>query len=128
MSRFLAAACLYFAATFAAGFVLGTIRTILVAPRLGAATAVLVEVPVMLLIAWLACGWAVRRAQVPAATGQRLAMGALAFVFLISAETVLGSFLFGRPLADQLATYSRTGAEIGLAAQLIYAAFPLLRR
>lgn len=122
------AALLYFAATFAAGFVLGTVRTLFVAPALGETAAVLIEVPLMVLVAWLACGWAIRRSRVSAAFPDRLVMGALAFALLMVAEALLGILLFGRTLPEHLATYSSLPAQVGLAAQFAFAAFPLLRR
>ena len=44
------AGVLYFALVFGAGFVLGTIRTLGVVPRVGARIAELMETPVMLVV------------------------------------------------------------------------------
>ena len=43
MTRAIAAAVVYFALAFAAGFVLGTVRVMLVGPRIGEIAAVLIE-------------------------------------------------------------------------------------
>ena len=51
------AGVLYFALVFAAGFALGTMRTLWVMPRLGARTAELIEQPVMLGVSILAARW-----------------------------------------------------------------------
>ena len=56
MGRVLKAATAYFALVFAAGFVLGTLRTLWLAPALGPMLAVAAELPVMLGVSWLACG------------------------------------------------------------------------
>jgi hypothetical protein len=48
--RILKAALLYFAIVFGVGFVLGTIRTLWLVPRLGARAAELLEMPVMLVV------------------------------------------------------------------------------
>jgi hypothetical protein len=48
--KILKAGILYFALVFGAGFVLGTIRVLLVMPRFGARMAELMEAPVMLVV------------------------------------------------------------------------------
>jgi hypothetical protein len=48
--QILKAGGLYFALVFGAGFVLGTIRTLLVVPRVGTRRAELMEMPIMLLV------------------------------------------------------------------------------
>jgi len=57
----LRAGVLYFALVFGAGFVLGTIRTLWIVPRLSARMAELMETPIMLVITILAARWTVRR-------------------------------------------------------------------
>jgi hypothetical protein len=52
----LKAGVLYFALVFAAGFVLGTVRTLWAVPRLGVRTAELIELPTMLGVSVLAPG------------------------------------------------------------------------
>jgi hypothetical protein len=49
---------------------------------------VALELPVILAVAWVACGWLTR--SVPATASARLAMGGLAFALLIAAEILLG--------------------------------------
>ncbi len=50
MNRILKAAAYYFAAVFGAGFVLGTVRVLWLAPQLGARAAELLETPIMLVV------------------------------------------------------------------------------
>ena len=59
--RILKAALLYFAFVFGAGFVLGPIRILWVAPRFGARMAELMEAPIMIAVLFLAARWVVRR-------------------------------------------------------------------
>lgn len=121
------AATIYFALVFAAGFVLGTIRTIALAPYLGPALATILELPLMLLISWLACDWVVNRYAIAPHIKTRVSMGLIAFALLIAAETALGMLGFGRSLADQIAIYRETGPALGLAAQMAFALFPIVQ-
>lgn len=128
MAAALRAGSVYFAVMFALGFVLGTIRVVLLAPGLGAMTATLIELPVMLAASWFVCRWAVARWRVPWRPGARLAMGALAFALLIAAEVVLGTLGFGRSVGEQIAAMLSPEGLAGLAGQLLFALFPLARR
>ncbi len=86
--RILRTALLYFAIVFAAGFALGAIRTLLVAPRVGPRTAELMEAPFMLGVTIFAARFIVRRLR--NATGaELLGAGFLALVFMIAAELAL---------------------------------------
>ncbi|PZN94708.1 MAG: hypothetical protein DCF31_08675 [Alphaproteobacteria bacterium] len=128
MTRPIIAGLLYFLAMFAIGFVLGTLRVLAVAPRLGELAAVAVEVPVMLALAWPICGALLRRYRVPPGLAPRLAMGTTAFGLLMLAETVLGATLFGQDLTTQWANRATAAGLIGLAGQLLFAALPVLQR
>ncbi|KFG68209.1 hypothetical protein [Microvirga sp. BSC39] len=122
------AGILYCAIVFALGFVLGTIRVLLVAPHLGETGAVLIELPIMLAASWAACGWVLRRLRVGSGLGERFAVGGVAFALLMMAELCVSVLAFGRTPAEHLATYRSASALLGLAAQLVFAAMPLLRR
>ena len=128
LGRAIRVGALYFALVFGLGFVLGTIRTLLLEGRLGALTAALIELPVMLAAAWLLCGWVLRSSGLSPQSGARLTMGATAFLLLMLAELGVSTFLLGRTPAEHLATYRLFDKQLGLAAQLAFAAFPLLRR
>jgi hypothetical protein len=119
-------ALVYVATVFAAAFVLGTLRVLLVAPRLGELAAVTLEVPVVLGLSWLVAGRVMRRWPLPR-PDQRLAMGGLAFAVLMLGETILGITLFGRSLAGILAAMATLPGLVGLAGQLGFALVPALR-
>lgn len=125
MGRVLKAAAAYFALVFAAGFVLGTLRTLWLAPALGPVLAVAAELPVMLGLSWLACGRVLRRTPLPVA--EAAAMGGLAFVLLLLAEAELSTALGGLTLRQHVALYAEPANQLGLAGQLAFAAFPLVR-
>jgi ABC-type uncharacterized transport system permease subunit len=125
--RAASAGVVYFAGMFALGFVLGTARVLVVAPVLGDWGATFAELPIMLAISWIYCGWLLRRFAVPAAMGARLVMGATALILLMVAEVMLGIGLFGRSLAGQVQAMTSGPGLAGLLGQLAFAAFPLVR-
>ena len=126
MFRATKAGGLYAIIVFAIGFILGTIRVLLVAPRLGKTAAVVAEAPIMLAASWFVCRWCVDRVEVRCTVPARSLMGSVAFLVLMSLEGALGA-VFGRSLVDQLAIYGTLAGAIGLAAQLIFATFPVVQ-
>ena len=120
------AGALYAIVVFSIGFILGTIRVLLLAPRLGETIAVIVEAPIMLAASWFVCRWCVDRLDVRRTVAARSLMGLVAFMVLMSAEVGLGAVL-GRSLPDQLAAYKSPSGAIGLAAQVIFAMFPVIQ-
>ncbi|MEO6715720.1 MAG: hypothetical protein ABIM50_00515 [Novosphingobium sp.] len=125
MKRSLIAATVYFLILFTLGFVLGTIRVLFVASRIGVLGATLAEVPLMLAAAILMCRWTVRRWQV---LPTLLARGAMALWFLVLLalfETLVGVALFGRTLSGTWAGLATSAGLLGLTAQMIAALLPL---
>ena len=126
MFRATEAGAIYAIVVFLIGFILGTIRVFLFAPRLGETTAVIIEAPIMLGASWFVCRWCVDRLDVGRTVAARLLMGLVAFLVLMSAEVGLGA-VFGRSIVDQLASYGSLSGAIGLAAQVIFAMFPVIQ-
>ena len=54
-------------------------------------------------------------------------MGALAFALLMAAELAVSVFALWRSPAEHFSVYSSVHGAIGLAAQIAFALFPLLR-
>ncbi len=127
MASSLKAAALFVAVVFAAGFVLGTLRVLVVEPALGPVIAVLLELPVMLVISWLVCTRIIAWCNVADTAIDRLAMGALAFALLMTVETLLG-LAIGRPVSEQLAAYGTLAGQLGLAGQIAFAMAPLVQK
>jgi hypothetical protein len=120
------AGAFYAIIVFVIGFILGTIRVLRLAPRLGETIAVIVEAPVILAASWFVCRWCVDRLDVRRTVSARSLMGFVAFLMLMSAEACMGAVL-GRSLGDQLAGYGSLAGRIGLAAQVIFATFPVIQ-
>jgi hypothetical protein len=81
----LRAGVLYFAVVFAAGSVLGTIRVLWIAPRVGVRIAELPETPVLVAISAVAVRWIVRWLDVLPRWPDRLTTGAVALGLLLPA-------------------------------------------
>lgn len=79
----------YFLLVFAAGFLFGVLRTLLVVPLLGEIYAELVEIPFMVLLIYLFAKLIVEKFNVPYFFKQRLGMGVLALLFLLISEALL---------------------------------------
>lgn len=112
-------AVLYFVACFAVGAVVGPIRVLVVEPAIGLASAVALEAPLILGVAVLAARAALRGA--PEASP--LAVGLVALVLLVAAETALAMALDRpRPLDPP----RDAAAWIGLALKAGFALIPVL--
>jgi hypothetical protein len=127
MGRAIAAGLTYFAVVFAFAFALGAIRVFFVAPRLGETAAVLLELPLVLAASWWTCGELVRRFRVGSGSGERLAMGGIAFAVLMAAEALLAILAFGRTPEDYLGDFATPAGALGLAGQAAFALIPLVR-
>jgi hypothetical protein len=126
--RVAAAGLAYFAIVFAAGFALGTLRVLILMPRLGnPVAAILLELPIMLAISWWSSRWLIARFEVPASLGASLAMGGIAFTTLMIAELGVSVFGFGRTLAAHLEQYRQLPALLGLVGQVAFAVIPAIQ-
>lgn len=123
--RSLKAGFLYFALVFAAGFLLGAIRVILLVPRVGARTAELLETPVMLLVSFVAARWVVRRQAVPFTLLNRLGMGAIALALLLAAEFGFVLWLRGMTIRQYFATLDPVSGTAYYVALLVFALMPM---
>jgi ABC-type uncharacterized transport system permease subunit len=121
------AGTVYFALVFGAGFILGTLRVLIVTPKLGESVAVALELPVMLALSWVACSWVTARLDVPEKWTVRLSMGAYAFSVLMLAELGISTLMLGRSVLEHLGHYRELPALLGLVAQILFAFFPLLQ-
>ena len=110
--RTLAAGAGYFGAVFALGFVLGTLRVLVLAPLVGETTAELAELPLMLVAIVFIARWIVHRFRLPPGIRGRLPPGLVALALLLVAELLvvivvrrdsIGEYIAGRdPLAGSL--------------------------
>lgn len=118
------AGTLYFLIMFAIGFVLGTLRVLVIIPAIGAVGAVIVELPVMLGLSWVTSHRLTRTRPGLSDAPSRLTMGATAFALLILAELVLSLTLFARSPAEFQDELGTPHGLIGLAGQVAFALIP----
>ena len=125
--RAAAAGGLYALTVFAAGFVFGIVRVLAISPVVGETVAILLELPLILAIAWAICAVLARSLAVPRHWLPRLVMGSVAFAVVILADSVVGIVLQGGNLKAVLAHYTSAPGLAGLAGQAVFAAIPLLQ-
>jgi len=123
--QILKAGVLYFAVVFGAGFVLGTIRVLLVVPRLGTRAAELIETPIMVLVSILAARCVVRRLAVPLKPSMRLAIGLVALALLLVAELALVLWLRGLTISEYLASRDPVAGTVYIIALGVFAVMPI---
>ena len=124
--RILKAGVVYFAVVFGAGFVLGPIRILWVAPRLGTRMAELLEMPIMFVITISGARWIVRRFAVPLTPSNRLGMGGIALVLMLIAEFTFVLWLRGLSIREYLSGRDPVAATVYYAMLGAFAIMPLL--
>jgi type IV secretory pathway TrbD component len=117
----------YFLIVFGCGFVLGVVRTLWLVPRVGMRWAELLEIPVMLVVVYLAARWVSRRF---ALHGYRravhLGLGITALLLLLAAEFGLVLLLRGLSLAAYVASRDPVSGSVYVFSLLLVAAMPAL--
>jgi hypothetical protein len=120
------AAAHYFAWVFGAGIALGLIRVPLLVPRLGTRLAELVEMPVMLLVIYLAAKRVVRRMPATATRRARLSAGLLALATLLIVEFTVVRWLQGQSLQQALADRDPVSGAAYALSLVVFALMPAL--
>lgn len=116
----------YFAAVFAVGFLLGTIRVLFVVPLIGDSRAELVEMPLMLIAVFLAARWIVLRFNLPVGAAGRLPPGCIALALMLSGEWLVMTFLRNQTFAEYLASRNFLALSMYALSLLAFALMPWL--
>lgn len=124
-ARIVPAAIAFFALVFGAGFALGTIRVVVLQPYFGTNASRLLELPLMIVVSYFAARFITRRMG-PATRDRWLLIGLLAFLFLMAAEFLMGTFVFRMPLGTMLADLLTFTGALSLVAQSLIILFPAL--
>jgi pimeloyl-ACP methyl ester carboxylesterase len=123
--RALKAGFYYFLVVFAAGFALGTLRAVWLAPAIGERAAQLAETPVMLAVVVAAARWIVRRLALEPRLAPRLGMGLAALACMLAAEFGLVLPLRGASVAQYLEALDPLIGAVYYASLGVMAAAPL---
>ena len=115
----------YFALVFGAGFVLGPVRILWVAPRLGTRTAELMESPIMLGVTIAAAHWTVLKFAVPPNPALRVGIGLLALALLVIAELSLVR-VRGLSIREYISKRDPLSGSVYYALLAIFAIMPLM--
>ena len=120
------AGVVYFALVFGAGFILGTIRTLWVVPRIGTRTAELMEMPIMLAVTIVAARWTVLHLSVPMMWSARIEMGCLALVLMLIAEFGFVLWIRGQTIREHVASRDPVAGTIYYLMLAVFAIMPRL--
>ena len=125
--RTLKAGLTYFLFVFSAGFALAFIRIPFLVPKLGARTAELMEMPVMLaVIAWASYRLARNHPQLTRL--HRLRAGILALICLLGAEIAVAYFLGDRSPSQYIASRDPVSGSVYLASLIVFSVAPAFWR
>lgn len=117
---------LYFLLVFGAGFVLGTVRVLLIVPQVGDRIAELLEMPLMLIVTVLAARWITQRFPEPRHHTARLAIGGIALGLMLAGELAVGIGLRGMTAAEVMLNRDPVSGTAYYASLLLFATMPWL--
>ncbi len=120
----LKAASLYFSIVFGAGFVLGTLRVLLLVPHVGERTAELIEMPLMLIVIVLAARWIVRHRLHDARPSLTILVGLLAMGLVLLADLGVGMILRDMAVAEVFLQRDPVSGTVYYLSLLVFAILP----
>lgn len=126
MAATLRAAFVYFLILFVLRVLGNVLRAYLFAPMIGHTLTAMLQVPVLLVIAWIASRAIINRFGMRRSLPQAALMGVSTFVILVVAEAILSTSL-GDTLIQFLRNYGAAPGWLGLASEIIVSAFPAIQ-
>ena len=117
----------YLGIVFAAGFLLGIARVVWLAPWLGERHAELLEMPVMLVVAYVASGYVLNRFRLPDAKSAA-AVGFIALFLLLALEFTLVLELRGLSVTEYLTSRDPLSGVAYAFSLLVFGALPGIRK
>jgi len=122
----IAAGAVYFAVVFGIGFLLGSVRVLVIVPRAGVRAAELAEAPLMLLATVLAARSVVRRFAIAPMIVTRLVMGVVALALLLLAELGMVVIVRHQTLSDYVASRDPVSGSVYIGLLCLFALMPAI--
>jgi hypothetical protein len=120
------AGAIYFVLVFSAGFVVGTIRVLWLAPAVGTRTAELLEMPVMFEVIILSARWVARYFSVPYTASSRLGMGGIALASILLLDFTVVLWVRGLSLSQYIEAFDPVAGTAYFVMLGVCAVMPLL--
>jgi hypothetical protein len=117
---------LYFVLVFIAGFALGTAREFLITPIVGLTNALLIEIPIMAVVAFFAARFVLDRTPEARTSGDRLFIGCAAFILLLIAEEAMTRILRGMSIFTLWADFELIAAIANIVGLGLFMVMPSL--
>jgi hypothetical protein len=114
----------YGALMFGVGFVLGTVRQLLVLPHTGLTLALAIEVPVIVATSALVAQWIVRRRGMSSESFGYVVTGLVGLMTLLAAEEILSRILNGRSVFAVWADFPAMAFFINLVGLTLFTLMP----
>ncbi len=114
----------YYLIVFSFAFLMGVLRTLAVAPLIGQTKAVLLEVPIVIAVSWVAARLLLRN--ISFSVVQLMVSGTTAFALTMASEAALAKSLQDQNFTDWATSLVSPLGLVGVVAQLIFAVMPLL--
>jgi hypothetical protein len=127
MRRIILSSLIYFGIVFAAGFLLGVVRIFWLVPALGERQAELLEMPVMLVVSYLASGYILNRIDLPDVKSACMA-GAIALFILLALEFTVVLQLRGMSIGEYLGSRDPLSGAAYVFSLLVFGALPGIRK
>jgi len=125
INQILKAGGFYFALVFAAGFVLGGIRTLWITPRVGERKAELMETPIMFAVIIFAARRVAERFLLPGSMVTRLGVGFVALCILLTTELTVVLWLRRLTIREYVARRDPVAGTVYLIMLAVFALLPL---
>jgi hypothetical protein len=125
-SPVLGAAGFYFALVFGAGFVLGTIRVLLIVPIVGMRTAELLEMPIMFAVIILSARWVPQYIKVPPTASSRVCMGGMALAMVLALELTVVLWIRGLSFSQYVEAFDPIAGTAYFVMLGVFAVMPFL--